>query len=194
MTISPVSFKRDGPIKRSKFSEEPILREVESGRPPAYVGWQSAVSEATFYRWKKKQSGELPSRLCAGRDHSQHVVLPVPSARRVVVADAYPRTRAGAPALRLHANLDSAATGVLAQHSEAATGCTDWRRCRCGRDRAAQEALPLHRGVVPASTCPDRHWSMVFVHDQVARAVRSGSSPRSMNGVASACGCWPACR
>ena len=44
-------------MKKSKFSEEQIafaLREVESGRPPAYVCRQLGVSEATFYIWKKK--------------------------------------------------------------------------------------------------------------------------------------------
>ena len=44
-------------MKKSKFSEEQItyaLREVESGRPPADVGRQLGVSEATFYIWKKK--------------------------------------------------------------------------------------------------------------------------------------------
>ena len=44
-------------MKKSKFSEEQIayaLREVEGGRPVADVCRQMAVSEATFYIWKKK--------------------------------------------------------------------------------------------------------------------------------------------
>jgi putative transposase len=44
-------------MKKSKFSEEQVayaLREVEGGRPVADVCRQMAVSEATFYVWKKK--------------------------------------------------------------------------------------------------------------------------------------------
>ena len=44
-------------MKKSKFSEEQIayaLREAEGGRPVADVCRQMAVSEATFYIWKKK--------------------------------------------------------------------------------------------------------------------------------------------
>jgi putative transposase len=47
----------DGPMKKSKFSEEQIayaLRKVESGRPPADVCRQLGVSEATSYIWKRK--------------------------------------------------------------------------------------------------------------------------------------------
>ena len=44
-------------MKKSKFTEEQItfaLREVEGGRPVADVCRQMAISEATFYVWKKK--------------------------------------------------------------------------------------------------------------------------------------------
>ena len=44
-------------MKKSKFTEEQIayvLRQVESGTPPADVCRQMGVSEATFYIWKKK--------------------------------------------------------------------------------------------------------------------------------------------
>ena len=44
-------------MKTSKFIEEQIayaLREVEGGRPVADVCRQMAISEATFYVWKKK--------------------------------------------------------------------------------------------------------------------------------------------
>ena len=44
-------------MKKSKFTEEQIayvLRQVESGSPPADVCRQLGVSEATFYIWKKK--------------------------------------------------------------------------------------------------------------------------------------------
>jgi putative transposase len=44
-------------MKKSKFTEEQIayvLRQVESGTPPADACRQMGVSEATFYIWKKK--------------------------------------------------------------------------------------------------------------------------------------------
>ena len=44
-------------MKRSKFSEEQIayaLRQAESGTPAGDVCRQLGISEATFYRWKKK--------------------------------------------------------------------------------------------------------------------------------------------
>ena len=44
-------------MKRSRFSEEQVtyaLRQVESGTPVGDVCRQLAVSEATFYVWKKK--------------------------------------------------------------------------------------------------------------------------------------------
>ena len=44
-------------MTKSKFTDEQItfaLREVESGRPVADVGRNMAISEATFYVWKKR--------------------------------------------------------------------------------------------------------------------------------------------
>ncbi len=44
-------------MKRSKFSEEQVayaLRQVEAGTPVGDVCRQLAVSEATFYTWKKR--------------------------------------------------------------------------------------------------------------------------------------------
>ena len=44
-------------MKKSKFTEEQIayvLRQVESGTPPADACRQMGVSEATFYIWKKR--------------------------------------------------------------------------------------------------------------------------------------------
>ena len=44
-------------MKKSKFTEEQIayvLRQVESGTPPADVCRQIGVSEAMFYLWKKQ--------------------------------------------------------------------------------------------------------------------------------------------
>jgi putative transposase len=44
-------------MKQSKFTEEQIayvLRQIESGTPPADACRQMGVSEATFFIWKKK--------------------------------------------------------------------------------------------------------------------------------------------
>jgi putative transposase len=42
-------------MKRSKFTEEQVaLRQAEAGTPVADVCRQLGVSEATFYRWRKK--------------------------------------------------------------------------------------------------------------------------------------------
>lgn len=63
-------------MKKSKFSEEQIayaLREVESGRPPAYVCRQPSVSEATFYIWNKKYAHLGVSELRRLRSLSERV-------------------------------------------------------------------------------------------------------------------------
>ena len=47
-------------MKKSRFSEEQIafaLRQAESGTPPAEICRKLGVTEATFYRWKKKFAG-----------------------------------------------------------------------------------------------------------------------------------------
>jgi len=47
-------------MKRKRFSEEQItfaLRQAESGAPVEEVIRRLGVSEATFYRWKKKYAG-----------------------------------------------------------------------------------------------------------------------------------------
>ena len=47
-------------MKRKRFSEEQItfaLRQAESGTPVEEVIRRLGVSEATFYRWKKKYAG-----------------------------------------------------------------------------------------------------------------------------------------
>ena len=51
-------------MKRKRFSVEQItgvLQQVEAGVPVCDVCRQVAVSEQTFYRWKKKYGGMLPS-------------------------------------------------------------------------------------------------------------------------------------
>ena len=47
-------------MQRKRFSEEQItfaLRQAESGTPVEEVIRRLGVSEATFYRWKKKYAG-----------------------------------------------------------------------------------------------------------------------------------------
>lgn len=51
---------REMAMKKSAFSEEQIafaLRQAESGTPPAEVCRKLGITEATFYRWKKKFAG-----------------------------------------------------------------------------------------------------------------------------------------
>ena len=57
MTASTVLFEGDGPMKKSKFTEEQIayaLRQVESGSPPADICRQLGVSEATLLRLEEE--------------------------------------------------------------------------------------------------------------------------------------------
>jgi putative transposase len=49
--------ERSGSMKKKRFTEEQIafaLRQEESGIPVSEVCRKMGVSEATFYRWKKK--------------------------------------------------------------------------------------------------------------------------------------------
>ena len=53
-------------MKNSAFTEEQIsfaLRQAESGTPVKEVIRKMGITEQTFYRWKKKYSGMLPSDL-----------------------------------------------------------------------------------------------------------------------------------
>jgi len=53
-------------MKKSKFSEQQIafiLRQAEEGAAVAEVCRKAGVSEATFYNWKKKYGGLLPSEM-----------------------------------------------------------------------------------------------------------------------------------
>jgi putative transposase len=53
-------------MKKSKFSEEQIsfaLKQAETGTPVKEVIRKMGITEQTFYRWKKKYGGMLPSDL-----------------------------------------------------------------------------------------------------------------------------------
>ena len=53
-------------MKKSKFTEEQIafaLKQAETGTPVKEVIRKLGITEQTFYRWKKKYGGMLPSDL-----------------------------------------------------------------------------------------------------------------------------------
>ena len=53
-------------MKKSKFTEEQIafaLKQAETGTPVKEVLRKLGITEQTFYRWKKKYAGMLPSDL-----------------------------------------------------------------------------------------------------------------------------------
>jgi putative transposase len=53
-------------MKRSKFTEAQIafiLRQAEEGTAVAEVCRKSGISEATFYAWRKKYAGLMPSEM-----------------------------------------------------------------------------------------------------------------------------------
>jgi len=53
-------------MRNSKFTEEQIafaLKQAETGTPVSQVIRKIGITEQTFYRWKKKYGGMLPSDL-----------------------------------------------------------------------------------------------------------------------------------
>jgi len=53
-------------MRSSKFTEEQIafaLKQAETGTPVKEVMRKMGITEQTFYRWKKKYSGMMPSDL-----------------------------------------------------------------------------------------------------------------------------------
>jgi len=53
-------------MKKSRFSEQQIafvLRQAEEGTAIAEVCRKAGISEATFYIWRKKYGGLLPSEM-----------------------------------------------------------------------------------------------------------------------------------
>lgn len=53
-------------MKKSKFTDEQIafaLKQAEGGTTVAEITRRMGVTEATFYRWKQKYGGLLPSEV-----------------------------------------------------------------------------------------------------------------------------------
>ena len=53
-------------MKKSRFSEQQIafvLRQAEEGTPIAELCRKAGISEASFYAWRKKYGGLLPSEM-----------------------------------------------------------------------------------------------------------------------------------
>jgi putative transposase len=53
-------------VKRSKFSEAQIafiLRQAEEGTAVAEVCRKAGISQATYFNWKKKYAGLMPSEM-----------------------------------------------------------------------------------------------------------------------------------
>jgi putative transposase len=53
-------------MKRSKFSEQQmasILRQAEEGTPITEFCRKAGISEATYYNWRKKYGGLMPSEM-----------------------------------------------------------------------------------------------------------------------------------
>lgn len=53
-------------MKQNKFTDSQIafiLRQAEEGTPVAEVCRKSGISEQTYYRWRKKYGGLMPSEM-----------------------------------------------------------------------------------------------------------------------------------
>jgi putative transposase len=53
-------------MKKSRFNEQQIafvLRQAEEGTPVAEVCRKAGISEASFYNWRKKYGGLMPSEM-----------------------------------------------------------------------------------------------------------------------------------
>ncbi len=53
-------------MKKSKFTEEQItfsLKQAEGGIPVAEITRRLGITQATFYRWKQKFGGLMPSEV-----------------------------------------------------------------------------------------------------------------------------------
>ena len=59
-------WKGEEPMKSSKFSDAQkayVLRQGEEGVPIAEVCRKAGISQATYFNWKKKFGGMLPSEV-----------------------------------------------------------------------------------------------------------------------------------
>ena len=68
-------------MKRSKFTEAQIafiLRQADEGTATGEVCRKAAISEATFYNWRKKYDGLMPSEM---KRLKQLEVITTPSVR-----------------------------------------------------------------------------------------------------------------
>ena len=57
-------------MKASKFTEARIafvLKQAEAGTPVAEVFRKTGISDATFYNWRKKYAGLMPSEMKRSR-------------------------------------------------------------------------------------------------------------------------------
>jgi len=66
LTYNKANKERIGEMRSSKFTEEQIafaLKQVETGTQVKEVIRKMGITEQTFYRWKKKYGGMMPSDL-----------------------------------------------------------------------------------------------------------------------------------
>jgi putative transposase len=65
-TYDPWWEKEENSMKASKFSEAQIafvLKQAEDGTPIGEVCRKAGISDATFYNWRKKYAGLMPSEM-----------------------------------------------------------------------------------------------------------------------------------
>ena len=94
-------------MKKTKFSEGQIafiLRQAEEGTAVAEVCRKAGIAEATFYNWRKKYGGLMPSemkRLKQGRSRAGDMAgehspgLPRPAGGAIDLSLPLPAARAG---------------------------------------------------------------------------------------------------
>ena len=65
-TYDPGCGTKEGSMKASKFTEAQIafvLKQAQDGAPVAEVCRKAGISDATFYNWRKKYAGLMPSEM-----------------------------------------------------------------------------------------------------------------------------------
>ena len=66
MDHSELEFSTYDPLAGSKFTEGQIafvLKQAEDGMPVAEVCRKAGIAEATFYNWRKRYAGLIPSEV-----------------------------------------------------------------------------------------------------------------------------------